>query len=485
MCEQGIRTPPSVAAVIFSVLLLGSLPAVGREPAPFSAATGSARAAAGEPDRLAPALPLSLPDCVRLALENNPNLNVARQEQAIQALEKPRAFSSFLPTLDAEGTYARFEEKQRVVPAHRNNELGVFDEDFLEGGLVLRLPLFQGGRRVAAYRIAELAGKLASEQLTTTRQDLVLNVASVFYKTLQLEQVIRATEASREALQSQTATTRLQVEVGRSAPVDSMKVEVRLAGIEQSLSRLQADRRLLLVQLGRLLGMSGQGQSVPRIAGQLQAVPQPLPQVEGAKATARERRSEWKAAQLQLEQAEKNLDAVRADYWPRVDGFARYGTRSGLPYDQKGDGKALDHETSWLTGVQVDIPLFRGGAVRLQVAQARLRIDQARERLRDVELLIGEDLDRAFTSLSDSRNRMGVAAKNVEAAAETLRIEQTTYREGRNTINDVLDAQAARLTADVEYSQAVVDYLLARLDWERALGNDLAVFVGGDSTPHE
>jgi outer membrane protein TolC len=415
---------------------------------------------------------------VRLALDNNPNLNVARQEQSIQSLERPRAFSSFLPTLDAEGTYVRFQEKQRVVPAHRNNELGVFDEDFLEGGLVLRLPIFQGGRRVAAYRIAELAGKLASEQLTTTQQDLVLNVASVFYKTLQLEQVIRATEASREALQSQTATTRLRVEVGRSAPVDSMKVEVRLASIEQGLSRLEADRRLLLVQLGRLLGMSGQGQSVPRIAGQLQAVPQPLPDVEGAKVEAREQRSELKAALLQLEQAEKNLDAVRADYWPRVDGFARYGSRTGLPVDQKDDSKALDHETTWATGVQVDIPLFRGGAVRTQVAQARLRIDQARERLRDVDLLIGEDLDRAFTVLSDSRNRIGVTGKNVDAAAETLRIEQTTYQEGRNTINDVLDAQTAKLTADVEYSQAVVDHLLARLDWERALGNDLATYVG-------
>ena len=179
------------------------------------------------------------------------------------------------------------------------------------------------------------------------------------------------------------------------------------------------------------------------------------------------------------------LDVARADYWPRVDGFARYGTRSGLPYDQEKESKALDHETSWATGVQLDIPLFRGGAVRAQVAQARLRIDQARERLRDVELLIGEDVDRAWTSLSDSRNRIEVTGKNVEAAAETLRIEQTTYQEGRNTINDVLDAQAARLTADVEHSQAVVDYLLARLDWERALGSDLAAFIAGDSTTQE
>lgn len=114
-----------------------------------------------------------------------------------------------------------------------------------------------------------------------------------------------------------------------------------------------------------------------------------------------------------------------------------------------------------------------------------MRVEQARERLRDAELLIDEDLYRVFASLSDSRNRIGVTGRNVEAAAETLRIEQTTYQEGRNTINDVLDAQAARLTADVEYSQAVVDYLLARMEWERALGNDLAAFVAGESTTQE
>lgn len=214
------------------------------------------------------------------------------------------------------------------MPAHSNNEPGVFDEDFWEGGLVLRLPIFQGGKRVATYRIAQLAGKLASEQLTTTQQDLILNVASSFYKTLQLDQVIRATEASKEALRSQTATTKLRGEVGRAAPVDSMKIEVRMASIEQSLSRLEADRRLLLAQLGRLLGMPGQAQQALRIAGLLKAIPRPLPEVEGSKALAREQRSELKAARFQLEQAERNLDVARSDYWPRVDGFARYGVRS-------------------------------------------------------------------------------------------------------------------------------------------------------------
>lgn len=463
--------------LIFGLLVMAPLNG-SSVPDALNAPTGSSEESTEGDRSISTARSLSLKECVQLALERNPNLSVAKKEQSVQALEKPLAFSAFLPTLDAEGSYTQFEEKQRVIPAHSNIQPGVFDNDLLNAGLVLRLPIFQGGRRVAAYRIGELAGKLASEQLVTTEQDLVLNVASFFYKTLQIDEVIRATAASKEALESQTATTKLRVEVGRSAPLDSMKIEVRLASIVQELFRLQADHRLLLIQLGRLLGMSLQAESVLQVAGRLKTSPEPLPDLEQAKALARERRSELKAAKTQLEQSKKALDLARADHWPRIDGFSRYGTQSGLPFDQETGIGALDHETSWSAGVLVDIPFFRGGAVRTRVAQARLRIDQAREVLRDVELGIDEDLGRAYTNLSDSGNRIGVTGKNVDVAAETLRIEQTTYKEGRSTINDVLDAQTAMLRADVEYSQAVVDYLLAQLGWERAVGNNLVSFVG-------
>ena len=156
MNEQGTRVLRSAVLVVFSMLLFAGSPAAGLGAAAPSAAKGSAETGAAEPTRLAPVPPLSLADCVRLALEHNPGLSSARKEQAIQALERPRALSSFFPTLDAEGSYVHFQEKQRVVPAHRNADLGVFDEDFLEGGLVLRLPIFHGGKRVAAYRICLL-----------------------------------------------------------------------------------------------------------------------------------------------------------------------------------------------------------------------------------------------------------------------------------------------------------------------------------------
>jgi outer membrane protein len=420
---------------------------------------------------------LTLSQCVDLALRHNPTLAVIDHEKAIQGLEKPLARSAFLPTLDIEFSYTRFEERQRVVPAHRNFEPGVFDEDALGADLVLRLPLYQGGKRMAAYRIAELAEKGSVEQFAATRQDLVLNVVSLFYKTLQMSEVIRATEASKKAVKSQSDTTRLQVKVGRAAPLDAMKVDVRLASLRRQISSLRADRKVLLFELARVMGTElSEGDSFePK--GTLRVHPGGLPNFQKSIAAAREMRPELKLSQIRLDQDQNRLDQVRADFWPEVAGIGRYGMRSGIPYDQVTPELGNDHETAWSAGIQIDIPLFRGGATRTRLAQARLKVRQAEERLRDVKLRINEELQKAFANMEDSLNRLTVTDKSVALAQETLRIEQARYQEGKNTINDVLDAQAAMLRSDVEHSQAVVDYLLAEFEWQRAMGTDLAVWL--------
>jgi outer membrane protein TolC len=258
-----------------------------------------------------------------------------------------------------------------------------------------------------------------------------------------------------------------------------MKVEVRVASLEQELSKLRADHRVLLVQLGRLLGSDAEQAQAWRLAGKLEATPAAEPDMREAREAALHRRSELDAAKTQVERAKRALDAARSEHWPRVDGIARYGVRTGVPYRQADEPDRLDHEDTWAVGVAMDLPLFRGGAVEARVAQALLRVRQAEQARRDVELRIDEDLDGARTELVDSALRLRVTRQNVGVAAEAMRIEQVRFQEGRSTVNDVLDAQSAMLRAEVEYSRAAVDCLLARINWERAKGSDLPSFVAG------
>jgi len=128
---------------------------------------------------------MSLTACIETALENNPGLKEVSQEEAIQIEETALARSVFLPRMDVLAGYTRFENSMRVIPAHENNEPGVFDKDLLETGIWFRLPLYQGGRYRAELSIAQLGRRQSVEIWKNTRQDFILNLHAVFYKILQ------------------------------------------------------------------------------------------------------------------------------------------------------------------------------------------------------------------------------------------------------------------------------------------------------------
>ncbi|WP_084058140.1 TolC family protein [Desulfacinum hydrothermale] len=420
-----------------------------------------------------------LSECVAQALAHNPQIQDRKLGigAADQEIVKRRA--AFFPELDLTSSYSRYGEPQRVVPVHANNEPGIFDRDVWDTAVMGRLSLFEGGRRWAQVRIAKLAKQEAVSRFDATRQDVALNVASVYYKILQLDRVLEATWGSRRALAAQEELVQNQLEVGRVAPVDHMKIQVRLASLDQRISALKADRGVLRVFLGRLMGLDLDNRPAFDIAGVLTTPVLHIPPVKTGVTRAMRLRPEHKAAELALKQARQEIRAALADVFPSIQAFGRYGLRNGLPYEQDDPSGAIDHEDTWAAGIQATLPLFRGGAVRASIRQARLRERQARERLRGVELQIREEVERAHARLTDSAERLQVTRSSVDVAQETLRIEQDKYRAGKNTINDVLDAQAALLQAQVEYSQAQVDAQLALLQWRKAVGEDLTDLARG------
>lgn len=416
----------------------------------------------------------TLKDCIGMAQEKNPEIRAQRYGHEAAQQERAKARAAYWPFLDAQGTYSRFGEPQRLVPAHANNDPGVFDRDVVDTALIGRVLLFEGGRRAAAVRAAELAMERTLWDLTATMHDVVLNTASVFYKILQSDQVVRATEGSLKALDAQAKLLRDQLDVGRAAPVDLMKIQVRVSSLAQKLSSLRADRQLLLVFLGRFMGLEVEGRPSFDVSGSLEEPQVSRMSQDEALREALGKRPEKKAAQAVVDTASQALRIAQADHWPQVSVFGRYGLRHGLPYDASGSSGGLSHEDTWVAGLQVDVPLFRGGAVQASVQQAKLIKHRAREQLRAVELEIRKDVERALTALNDALERTEVTRSAVAVAEETLRIEREKYAAGKNSVNDVLDAQAALLQAQVEYSQAVVDAHIARMERDRALGRDPA-----------
>jgi len=243
---------------------------------------------------------LTLEKCVELALANNPDLSVSAMESDIKKIDIMLSRSAFLPKIDIGSSYTRYEYDQRIVPPHANNEPGIFDDDIINSGIYLTMPVFRGGKNVAAYKSSRLSSKAAEDNYISARENTIILISNLFYRILETDDKIRSLNASLDALESQKKLTDLNVKVGRRTKLDEMKINVRVASVKQSLSSSMAERKVLLTQLKRAMGEKSIQSALLEISGNLTVKKQALPSLDNAFDYALTKRPEYKAASLEV-----------------------------------------------------------------------------------------------------------------------------------------------------------------------------------------
>jgi outer membrane protein TolC len=412
--------------------------------------------------------PLTLDQCIRIALENNPDPQAATYEANVARAQRDIAAGGRLPSVNVIGGYNHYLDSQRLIPARENGETGVFSRDIFAGDLVVSLPLFTGGRIISEIEAAELIRKSAEHRLARTKEDVVFNVSSVFYGILAQQHVIASLEFSKKALQEHLKRIQYLLAAQRVARVDRLRTEVRIADLEQSLA---GEQNLLAIQsrvLTNLLGLDQSEEPVEPV-GKLVFAKTPTPDVDKVIRDAFGGRSDYLAARAALEAQARTVDAARAGHWPAVSLQSAYGGRWAADPTDRPSGTDGSDDVGH-AGIVMDIPIFEGGRIEARVRQEKARLSAAQERLRKLELQVRLDVETAVLNIGSAGRRVEAIEKAIEQADESLRIEREKYDLGRGSITDVLDAQSALLDSQTNYYRALADYSTALAQLKLAVG---------------
>jgi len=412
---------------------------------------------------------MTLEACLREALAKNPDLGAAaaRTESASFAADVVR--SARLPRLDLTSGYSYSDRPQRLVPPSYQGEVVSFNNDIADAALEIRIPLFTGGRLASRIKAAELAAAGSRFNLSGTRQDIILNVTAAYLAAVEQKAVLAAILASLEALSAQFEIAGALEEVGRTAPLDRLKVEVRAASVTQRMSKARRDEELIRVHLGVLLGRDPR--TWPPSVGDIPSLPQPeVIEVDRLVDEAAARRPELAALRQETARRRAELALVNAERWPSLDVFGRWTARSVVPFS---GGIVPGHQEFVTGGLTLKFPLWTGGEIKAREGQAQGFLNEARERERAGALIVAEEIRRETAALAEARDRERVALKGVEQARQAFSIERANYELGRGTINDLLDAQTAQLEAELALAQARHDIAFSAVALARAAGRDL------------
>jgi outer membrane protein TolC len=309
------------------------------------------------------------------------------------------------------------------------------------------------------YRAAKETVRASELTEADTRELVVLAVGGTY---LQVAAARARVDSAR--VQLETANTLLQQArdrrgVGLIAQVDLDRSEIQALAQQQLLTSLQNDLAKQKINLMRLIGLPPTDQY--ELADTVPFSPPPAVTVDAAVSQAKEGRADLKAAEARVRSSERTLAANRAERLPSVSVNADYG-RLG--------SSLTDLQPTFTVVGRVSVPIWQGGRVEGDVAQAEALVAQRRAELEDVTSQVEAEVRKAFLDLQASASQVGVAQRNLTVTREALDLTRQRFDVGVSDNVEVVQAQEAVATAELDYINSIFAHNVAKLNLARSTG---------------
>jgi multidrug efflux system outer membrane protein len=179
-----------------------------------------------------------------------------------------------------------------------------------------------------------------------------------------------------------------------------------------------------------------------------------------------ERRPDIREAEQQLRSANAQVGVAKADFFPQLNLTGLFGdVSSELATFTSGGGDVAWSIAAGLTG-----PLFHGGQLRAQYAQARAAREQFALQYQETVLNAFEEISDALISREKSAVARTQQSRAVDAYKVAVKISLERYRMGNADYYEVLQEQQLLFPAENSLVQFQLNQLLAVVQLYRVLG---------------
>jgi outer membrane protein len=409
---------------------------------------------------------LALLPCAAIALDlksvldevskSNPDINAeeAAVGQSKARLDEARA--GYYPTIKADGAIER-----RKLDVGGAGGSQTFTAKSV--GVQAKQAIFKGFQTRSSVRLrgSELTSR--QSELAGTRQATLLDAVTGYVNVLKDRNIFTHYQSLHGLVQGQLDGTRKRLSRGEATRTDEHQAEARVAFASAGLASAQ---EALRVSESDFAAVTGQ---MPETLAPLPVINN-LPTSQEDAVLLAQRESPKIASAAALETAAKhNITFARGFLLPSVDAVGGIDYLSGgvsnlftgaLPNDRK----------AYYGGLQMEVPIFQGGAEYAGVRRAKEQLNQRRAERISAERDVTDQVKRAWAQLEGAQasivaSRQAVAAS--EKASDGVRREAVG---GNRTLLDVLDAQRELLDAQVVLERSVANEYIARAALLGAIG---------------
>jgi outer membrane protein len=417
----------------------------------------------------ASAAPLTLPDCLRMALDRNRSLRAASEDVQRSRAGVHEAVAGYLPTLGAQAQVTAAENVTRLqFPDILTGKTMEVEADLTPNYVVevtASQPIYTFGRLSNRYRQSRETLNFARHTFAQTTDEVLYSVTEAYYTYLAARDLSDVSEQALSEAETHARAVAARFETGQASAFDRLRAEVRAQNMRPDVASAHRARDTALLTLKRLLGVPLSDSLA--IAGTLETPAEEIP-LETALATARARRSDLAARRDQEAIADASVRLARSSDNPQLAVEASYNLYA---FDLQGNPLSSDPwDNSYQANVVLQWPFFDGFATHARVTEARAARVQARTAREDLEESVAFEVRQAHLALDESREVVESQDSNRHEAADALRMAEQSYDEGLVSSLDVQDAELALNQARTNYTRALADYHIAEARLRKAMG---------------
>ena len=406
---------------------------------------------------------LTLDECLRIALNENPTIKVADMEIERVDYSKKETIGQLFPEISFGGQYSRTIEKQAMAMNGQTFKVG--SDNSYSVGFSASMPLIS----VQLWKSLKLSDNQILQNVEKARESrlsLINQVENAYYGLLYAQDALDVLVENRETAKLNAEIYRKKYETGSASEYDVLRAEVQVKNIEPSILDMQNTIDQAKLQLKLLMGMD-MSYNI-KVAGNLKDYQSTMYDTALNANTSLANNSSLRTLDLQTEALKQALSVQKAAWYPTLALSANYNWTSlnnGTPF------KNLDWNPYSTVGVSLSIPLFQGGRRYSKQKQAEISYREMTWQRENLENALKLQVETQCNNIKKSVSQIETNKAGVDQAVKANQIMEKSFRIGAASYLDLRDSENSLMSAKLAYYQSIYNYLVAKSQLSYLIGD--------------
>ena len=438
---------------------------------------------------------LSLAESIKLAKENNKELQKARDEIGKYRQDYNTVKGNLFPQISLSGGYSykrtklmdsaivEFPSVSSLLDSTASANDGIIagsldqmisgflpeqetDEYSLAANVKMEQAVFLGGKLINGINIAKKLYSLQEKKYYVEEQNLIFETQDLYYKTKLAIEVAKIQKEALNFAEMYFQQVKDMYAQGLVSQYDKLRAELEVKKIQPQVLEAEKNADLALESFANHLNLEDTDLNLTDdiLIPKMRKI-----DLEVAISEALKNRMEIELSEIGVEVSKVNLRYEKGNFLPNIGLTAEYS----LFGQDKEKIESDDWGNSYSVGIGFSMPLFTGFANSSKIKKAKYSLHQAKLDHKTLQEMIELDVKNSYLQWQADKEKLASQKQNIELAELGWKIANSRYENQVSNQLEVIDAQLQLKSAKLSYMNAQYAVAISYQKLLKAMGEEL------------